>query len=983
MGFDIGAEPASIFSMTPIPFSQVPSTPRSFPPNTPSTPSSSGSSFSQTVNDTPCPTNNASALLPKYSNTMEDVVFTSPRQANGDQSPTSQAPAKKGVLSYDSQPATAQPAVVLQPAAQPTPTPQPTPAQPRPAQTASMPQDPTGQATAAQAPAVPVTKDAAAAAPAWVINDPAQVFKVPLWPSAIAPRWATVKALPHLPPGGQVWDAAASVFVRAINDPALVFQIPSWSVTIAPRWASVESLPHLPPGTQLWDAAASVCFWATNDPALVFKTPSGPAVIAPRWAAVQALPQLPPGTQVWEFKGSLVPAVPQPSTSDNSKPVPTDLPVSSHPPTNHQPTVPSTPTPTENIPEFSFDDSMQALVGQLTTCHVSKPDTWAWSGPSVFGMFIKDKSKREDFHAHLVTMANTRLPVSGGNEGLNKIKHQQGAQGAAISQSSTNLQPTENNGSSSAIPEAMVQEQPLVVVAPQEKSAGPQSVEQADVPLPDIPETATDTGVPNENGGSDEAMETEESQPTDQGVAEQTHGQSSGKPQTAAVTGLSKNGDSDETMETESSQPTDNGKGVAVQGESDLTASTFQFDNVPQLLTEVNNPFVNAPTFPTSNAPASVRQLGGQQTPLFMGSTANGAASQEQTYEVGSDEDPNVDLEFDFSKHFRRAARAPADATPAAPAASIPPAASSAEAPNSAETSASSDASTSDASPSSEESSTPEASPPAETPPSSVASSPAGVSLPVEILPPTELSPLAEASPALTSPAGATAQASAPAPAVSVPFSAPPLPSGGLDLSASIPQLQSRGERKRLRETQDDSMHDREDRHEVKISIYGCRSNVMVSVQEQHERKKAIVAHLKAHPHIAYDEEYALTMMNDMFYDILPRLVSEVLFPLTEWTEAEQEDEAKALVDSMLEEELNERSFEMVQEAYEPSFGFKFPLCERNLFQVFSDWYLKFLRHELPFVIPNMTKKELRDLSDPHEDAVWKYIDDHPPKDRD
>lgn len=952
MGFDIGAEPASIFSMTPIPFSQIPSTPRSFPPNTPSTPSSSGSSFSQTFNDTPCPTNNASALLPKYPNTMEDVVFTSPKQANGNHH------------------ATAQPTAVRQPAAQPTP------AQPTPAQPASKPQGPTGQATAAQAPTVPVTNDAAAAAPAWVINDPAQVFKAPSWPSAIAPLWATVKALPHLPPGGQVWDTSALVFVRAINDPALVFKTPSWAVTIAPRWASVEPLPHLPPGTQLWDAAASVYFWATNDPALVFKTPSWPAAIAPRWAAVQALPQLPPGTQVWEFKGSLVPAVPQPSSSHDSKPIPPHQPVSSHPPTNHQPTVPSTPAPTEGVPEFSFDDSMQALVGQLTTCHVSQPDTWAWPEPSVFGMFIKDKSKREGFHAHLVTMANTRLPVSDGNDGLNKVEHQQGAQEAAISQNSTDLQPTENNGSSSAIPEAMVQEQPLVVVAPQEESAGSHSVEQADVPLPDIPETATDTGVPNENGGSDEAMETEESQSTDQGVAEQTHGQSSGTPVNAAI---SKNGDSDETMETESSQPTDKGKGVAVQGESDLTASTFKFDNVPQLLVGVNNPFVNAPTFPASNAPVSVQQPGGE-APLFMGSAANGAASQEQTYEVGSDEDPNVDLEFDFSKHFRRAARAPADATPAAPAASISPADPSAEAPGSDETSASSDAS-----PSSEESSTQEASPPAETPPSSEAPSPAGISLSAEVSPPTEFSFPAEASPALKALGGPVSQASAPAPApaVSVPFSAPPLPSGGLDLSASIPQPQPQGESKRLSEMEDYSMFDREDRHEAKSSIDGWSPDVMVSVQEQHERMKAIVAHLKAYPHIAYDEEYAMTMMNDMFYDILPRLVSELLFPLTEWTEAEQEDEAKALVDAMLEEELNERSFDMVQEAYEPSFGFKFPLFERNLFQVFSDWYLKFLRHELPFVMPNMTKKEIFDLGQPFEDAVWRYIDDHPPKDRD
>lgn len=909
MGFDIGAHTASIFFSTP------PATPRTFHPHTPSTPQSSGSSFSQTLGDTPCPIKNASVSLPTYSNAMEGVVFTSPKQAHSGQPATSRAPAKK--------PATAQPTSVLQPAPQPTPALRPEPAQP-----ASQPQGTTGQATKAQPPAVPATKDAAASAPAWVTNDPGKVFKAPSWPNAIAPHWTTVKALPHLPPGGQVWDAAASAYVRAINDPALVFKLPSWAVTIAPLWASVEPLPRLPPGTQLWDAAASVYFWATNDPALVFKTPSWSAAIAPRWAAVQALPQLPPGTQVWEFKGSLVPAVPQPSTSNDPKPIPADQPVSSHPPAKHQPTIPSAQAPKEVIPEFSFEDSMQALVGQLTTCHVSMPDTWAWSEPSVFGMFMKDKSKRKGFHAHLVTMANTRPPASDGNKGLNNMEPQQDAQKAVISQSptalptteggasssaipqsSSDLPTTEDNGSPSASPDAMVQEQPSVVVAFQEKSAKPQPVEQADVPYSATPQSATAADVPNENGSSDEAMETEESQPTDQGVAEETqvqfsgtpqnataagvpnagdsdeameteesrstekgvaeqiHVQFSSTPQTAAVTGVSINDDGAEAVETESSQPTENGKGVTVQGESDLTGSTFQFDNVPQLFAEVNNLFINAPTFPTSNPPVTVPQFG-SQAPLFMGSTANETASQEQPYEVGSEEDPNVDLEFDFSKHFRRAGQAPAAATPNAPPASNSPAASSVEVPSSAETSSSSDTS-----PSPGEPSTPEASPRAETLLSSEASSPAGVSLPAEVSP-------------------------------------------------------------------DD-------------------------------------------PDITYDEEYAMNMMNDMFYDILPRLVSELLFPLPKWTEAEQEDEAKVLVDSMLEDELNERSFEMVQEAYEPISGVEFALCEQTLFNVFSDWFGKIIVDELPDLAHKMTNAEIMDLHEPFEDAVWKYIDDHPPKDLD
>lgn len=809
-------------------------------------------------------------------------------------------------------------------------------------------------------------------------NDPAKVFKAPSWPDAIAPLWATVKALPHMPPGGQVWDAAASAFVWAINDPAQVFKTPSWSVAIAPLWGKVESLSDLPPGTQLWDAAASVYFWAVNDPAQVFEAPSWPDTIAPLWATVQTLPQLPPGTQVWEFKGSLVPAVPQPPTKGDSKPIPADELVSSHPPTkspptNHQPMISSAPAATEVAQEFSFEDSMQALVGQLTTCHVSRPDTWAWAQPNVFGMFINDKSKRESFHERLVTMANTSLPASDGNDGLDKVESQQGTQQAVISQSSTALPITEGNGSSSANPDAMVQEQPSGSVPSQEKPAETQPVEQTHIPFPATPQSGTAADVPT-NDDSDEAMETEGSQPADKGVAKQAQAQFSGTPQNATAAGVPKDGNLDEAMETESSQPTDNGKGVAEHGESDLTGSTFQFDNMPQILTGVNNPFVNAPTFPTTIAPVSVQQVGGQ-VPLFMGSTATGATSQEQTYEIGSDEDPNVDLEFDFSKHFRRAARAPVEALPAAPPASISPAASPAGVSSSAETSPSSDASSS-----SEESSTPEASPPAETPPSSEASSPAGVHVLAEVSTPTELTPPAEVSPVLNSHAGPISQPSSAVPVVMVPFSAPPLPSGGLDLSVTGPPPVPRGDKKRIRDAETEWMYDQDCDHYAKVTVLGWTPAEMM--QEQYELRKILLAHIKAKAHVAYDEEYALQMMNEMFYDILPRLVSQLLFPLTEWTEADQEDEAKAFVDSMLEEELNERSFEMVQEAYKPSFRVKFPLCRENLFEVFSDWYLKLLAYELPFVMPDMTKKEILNLSEPFEDAIWKYMDDHPPKDR-
>lgn len=899
---------------------------------------------------------------------MEGVVLTPPRQTHSDQLATPWAPARR-----------------LQPA------PQPAPSQP------SQPHVPAGQATAAPPLATPVTKsttapaavwvtndpalvfktpswpmtiaprwetvgtlpqlpprtqvwDGAAWAATWVRNDPAQVFKAPSWSVAMAPRWATIKTLPQLPPGTQPWDAAAWATTWATNDPAKVFKAPSWSVVVAPRWEKVQTLSHLPPGTQPWDIAASVYVWVTNDPAKVFQTPSWPMVIAPRWAKVKALPQLPPGTQPWELKNSKVPAASQPATRKVSKPTPAAQPVPSHPPVAQQPPGASVQPATAVVQGPSFEDAMKALVGQFTTCHVSEPATWAWSEPSVFGLYLEDKTKRKNFHVQLAVMANTMLPESDSSYQSNKVEPQQGIHHSALLQSLNDLPILEANGSSSAAPDAMIQEQPSEVVAPHENSTVPQ-IEQAHVPFPETLHTATAISVPTNNSNSGEAMETE------------------------------------------ASQPTDAGKGVALHGEPDLTGSIFQLDNVPQLFAEVNNPFINASTFPTlPKAPKkkkNAQQPRGQE-PSSLASTASGAAFQDKPYEVGSDDDPNVDLEFDFGKYFKRAPRAPAaEAASTHPPTSSSPTANPAEispptvASNPAEASPTEVSAPAEVTPFSETSASREASP-SEASLSSDDSHPTEASSCSEASHPTEISSpaeesLAEAPPALTSPAGPTALVSTSGPAEPVQFSAPPLPSDGLDFSACNHSPEPRGERKRLRETRSDSMYEEKDRHAAKKPAHPCLPKDMLGAKEQHERMKAIVAHLKANPHIAYDEEYAMTMMNEMFYDTLPSLVSKLMFPLSEWTADDQEDEAKYFVDKMLEDELNERSFEMVQEAYEPSCGFKFPVCRENLFEVFSEWFVKFIALELRTLVPNMTRKEIINLGDPIQNAIWKYMDDHPP----
>lgn len=767
--------------------------------------------------------------------------------------------------------------------------------------------------------------DPATAAPLSQTNDPAHAFKVPSWPITLAPLWKTVKSLPQLPPGAQVWDPVASAAVWKINDPAQVFKTPSWPAAITPRWTKVETLPQLVPGTQVWDAVSSApaSVWETNDPAQVFKAPSWPIVIVPLWKTVKTLPQLPPGAQVWNLNASTAPAAPQPSGNDSkpvpaAQPVPSELPIPpqpsppSQPSANHQPTGLSVPTTTRVAPKFSLKHSMRSLVGQFASVHISQPETWAWSEPSVFGMFIRDRNKGKNFQAILADAASTKLPEVDSMDGLDTLEPQKGAQEAAIPQSLSGPPAADANDASPAVADAMVLEQPSEEMDSQKTSAGPEPVEQPHLPLSSIPEAAMDRGVPPASS------------------------------------------DSDEAMTTEAPQPTEEAKPAAAQVQSDLSADIFQPSSVPQLFAGINNLFEYAPTAPTSRIPAAARKRGGKAR-LFKKPTAGGAASQERLYEVGADDDPDVDLEFDFGKHFSRAARNAAATLPSPPA------------------------STSSGTPPRE------ASPPAEASPAA-ASPPSEVSPPEEIPPPSQASAPAEASPPTpTSPAGPDAQRSAPIPLASFTFSAPPLPASGLHFSVAAPSPYLRGSRKRMRDSSSDFKHDRKDCHSNKLIAEGRLPLDIWKVKQQHKRMKAIVAELRANPFIVYDQEYAETMMDEMYYKTLPRLASEILFPLPRWNEADQEDEAKALVDSMMEEELNEPSFDMVQKAYLPTrehrkLNMTVRKCREDLFDVFTTWFEDLMVDELPDLIHHMTHEEITALGEPFEEAVAQYFADHPPE---
>lgn len=1090
---DMGADTPQTFYTPAVSFSPVPSTPPSVFSRPPSTPETSKSSFSQTFDGTPCPANNAFAPLPDFSDRMEGVVFTS-QKPRSEQPPATQAPPRNGVVAFNMQSATAQPAVsrappkngvlsftmqpaatqpkaalpapaqpapsqapprngvlsftmqsattqpkaALPPSSQPAPShapsrngivsftmqpataqaaaalppaAQPTPAQPTPVQPTQS-QRPVSHTAVSQPPTVPVTKAEAASYPTWVRNDPAQVFKTPLWSVSIAPLWETVQTLPQLPAGTQLWELSKSMIPTVAQPPAV-------PVTKA--------------------AAASYPIWVRNDPAQVFKAPLWSVAIAPLWATVQTLPQLPPGAQVWELNKTMLPTVAQPSTNNISKQTPTAEPTSSHPPAYHEPAThhtvgASVPAATKVAQGPSFDDCLRAVVDGLTCFHISEPATWAWSEPSVFGQYM-DKEKSGVFYEKLINAANTRLPGGSLDGGLREIKPvqatqqavvvspkpavqnkepealpaiatnahgdqndtepQQGTQEAAISQNLGELPTVEANGSSSSVPNAVIEEQPSDVMTSHEKSAETPNNDQAEVSFPDKTQSTTTTGVAVHNGNSDEIKGAEEPQPTDKG------------------------------------------KGVAVPGQFDFNSSTF----LPQNFSQVNNPFLNAPTLPTANAPITAQQLGGQK-PIFGDLAAGGAASEERAYEVGSDEDPNVDVNFDFAKYFKRTAASGA-ATSSTPAASTSSAAAPVEGSPLAgaspaaepspvmEVSPTAEASLTaepspivEANPTVEPSPIMEASPTAEPPPVVEASPTVEDSLPVEpslaetspseaspseadgseisetstytatsltttsaesapiaeASPPVETSPTAETSPLPSdSPAGPTAQASSPGPAASIPLSAPSPPPGGFDFTdtgpSPKPEEPPRGKNKRRRDVETECMYDEDDAHYSKTVIgwHPCR---MMTVGHQY----ALLAQFKANPHVTYDEDYAVNMMNDMFYEIVPRIASELLFPTPQWQLAEQEDEARCLVDSMLEEELNEKSFDMVQEAYEPRFGVKFELWRNHLFDVFSDWYLQVLSPALPDLVHKMNIDDIKDLSEIFWDNVWKYMDDHPPQ---
>lgn len=829
----------------------------------------------------------------------------------------SRAPPRNGVLSFNMQPSTIQQQASQQPAieqkpAQPS---QPAAFQPmfsQPAQTAQ-PQGIFGAAPFRHA-------------SIWQKNDPGQVFKTPSYPwMTISPLWAA--ALPHLSPEAQLGDMKDSIMTPA----------PQPSLGPAPpaqpqRTTGEPAVAQAPSLAATKDAGAPTPIWVKNDPAQVFKAPSWESVaVAPLWKTIQTLPQLAPGAQLWDMKDTAMTAAPQLPPSNFSKQILPAGPVSSRPMGDHQPVSPQSDG-TGIAQQSSIDNDLEAIVGMLASQHLSEPDTSAWTEPpTAFGLFIgKDESKGYDLQAvvaanmhvvtaatmQAVTAANMQAPGEDNDDLMNEaILQQQIAQEAAaastevaLPHASGTLPTTEVNGSSSLVP---VQEQPAQAEAFQQNPSGSQPFDQPSATAPANPQAALTTGIPTQNGSSDEAMTAE------------------------------------------GSQPTDKGKGVAGPNQINFTDIKFQLGNARQLmdrLQQINNPFANASSSPATIAPTSV-QLFGQQIPLTVAPTADGAASQEMPYEVGSDEDPNVDPDFDFGKYFKRTAPTAAASTPETSASS-----SSAEPPV--------EATSAGATPPIGASPSPEATLP-DAPASSQAMLPVDTSSRVE-------------APAIQTPPPAQASATADAPSsAAFHFDEASSPVAG---SPSAP----RGINKRRR---DIDTYWAPDMPAVKVSI-GYDSGY-ISKLECDELWKAwarkvwageVMAELKADPPVLYSKGYAMQMMYDMFHTILPRVASEVMYPVPHWTLHDQEDEAQSLSDEMVVEELYERGYEMVEEAYEPTFDLEFPLSRWTIFELFSDWFVDYIAIELPDLPHRVEPEEIKALGKAFLPEIYNYMDDHPPE---
>lgn len=127
---------------------------------------------------------------------------------------------------------------------------------------------------------------------------------------------------------------------------------------------------------------------------------------------------------------------------------------------------------------------------------------------------------------------------------------------------------------------------------------------------------------------------------------------------------------------------------------------------------------------------------------------------------------------------------------------------------------------------------------------------------------------------------------------------------------------------------------------------------------------------------VLYHYGYANGMMDQMYYYTLPRLAVEFDSRDKPWyTEDRREDDMFDLKANMYRNELNDTSFNTVDEAY-----LERPILDRvQLFDLFDDWWTEDMNHHLSRIFRDWDEDALVEFGNILRSAFYAYMDNHPP----
>ncbi|POS74251.1 hypothetical protein DHEL01_v207347 [Diaporthe helianthi] len=561
---DIDSDVSSIFSSAPTYLASTPSTP--------STPMSAGSSFTQTIAQTPTPANNAFAPLPGYSKPMNSLMLTPTRTTAASTQPAT--PNASGVAPSN------MPAAATQQQQQKLP-----------AQAATIPDTPPKNGL------LPFTMQAGGSQQQ---QQPAQAAQAPAPASRMPQKNGTIPF--NLQPAQQQPAQATPPPAPASCAPQKNGAIPS---TLQPATTQQQPTPPSTPpttaatGAQPKSGVAPVKTQAASQAA----QPTGPQPVTaePRQQHTQPVkPEAKADSAASVFKADCLSTIKVASYWQNVQTWDEIRTSARYAFRNFK--VPSTWP--KVVPPWKNDQTlaqvkadilhrdMEAATQLMLSVHISDPDTWDFKDPTTFSMFIGRETGRT-FELRQARAGKKAMPAGhievAANDTMNAYS-KPFAVGA--------------NWSSAFAPPAV-------------SATNPQAGSTAVAPSIGFQSTTNGTRVAAPSNVDLDHIKSILSQ---------------ARPFMAK---LKKNNSSAQT-------PT-------------------------ELPNQNNKPSVNAIAYPAAPVAATVSFFG-QKFSLTAPPTTKGAPSQEMPHEVGSDNDPNVDNEFDFAKYFsRRTPTAAPSTSPSAP----------------------------------------------------------------------------------------------------------------------------------------------------------------------------------------------------------------------------------------------------------------------------------------------------------------------------